>query len=272
MLRIRGGIYMLGAIVGDIVGSRYEFDNHRSREFELFDEDCTFTDDTVMTIAVANALVEYDKAKDIDAFKVKLVSEMKRLGRKYPDRGYGGRFGAWLRAKDSEPYGSFGNGSAMRVSPVGFYADCIEEVMELAKASAEVTHNHPEGIKGAQATAAAIFLAKDGWDKEQIKSFIESRFYKLDFSIDELSPVYRFDETCQGSVPQALQCFFEGEDFESVIRNTIFLGGDCDTTGAIAGGVAEAYYGIPKEIADEAMEYLQPIAGDIEGWWSGSER
>lgn len=252
---------MLGAMIGDIVGSVYEFDNIKTKEFPLFREDCRFTDDTVMTIAVRNALQDYDEDKDLDGFKKCLVKEMRRLGRKFPDRGYGGRFAQWLLMEPPKSYGSFGNGSAMRVSPVGEYATSLEEALKLAKASAEVTHDHPEGIKGAQAVAAAVYLARqNGWGKERIKKFIESEFYALDFTLDEIRDSYTFDVTCQGSVPQALECFFEGNSFEDVIRNCISIGGDCDTIAAIAGGIAENYYGIPEEIVEDAMKYLAEIS------------
>lgn len=255
---------MLGAIIGDIVGSVYEFDNIKTKNFSLFREDCRFTDDTVMTIAVRNALREYDKRKDLQLFQVFLVCEMQRLGQKYADRGYGRRFAQWLLMESPKPYGSFGNGAAMRVSPVGEYASSLEEAMKLAKASAEVSHDHPEGIKGAQAVAAAVFLARqEGWGKARIKNFMEGEFYPLDFTLEEIRETYTFDVSCQGSVPQALACFFEGESFEDVIRNCISIGGDCDTTAAIAGGIAEGYYGLPEGIVEEAMKYLSEIAEEI---------
>ena len=254
---------MMGAIIGDIVGSIYEFHNIKTKEFPFFGKKCFFTDDTVMTIAVKNALGTYKRTKDLELFKTELVHEMKRLGRLFPDRGYGGRFKEWLASADSKPYNSFGNGSAMRVSNCGLVATSLEEALALAKASAEVTHNHPEGIKGAEATAAAVFLAKDGWGKERIKKYIQGEFYDIDFTLDEIRESYRFDETCQGSVPQALECFFEGDSYEDVIRNAISIGGDCDTTAAIAGGIADAYYGVPEEIATEAVVFLKEIIGEI---------
>lgn len=255
---------MLGAIIGDIVGSVYEFDNIKTKDFPLFREDCRFTDDTVMTIAVRNALRIYDKEKDIQSFQAALISEMQRLGRKYADRGYGGRFAKWLWRDDPKPYGSYGNGAAMRVSPVGEYASSLEEALKLAKASALVSHDHPEGIKGAQAAAAAVFLARqEGWGKARIKNFIEGEFYRLDFTLAEIRETYTFDVSCQGSVPQALACFFEGESFEDVIRNCISIGGDCDTTAAIAGGIAEGYYGLPEGIVERARRYLGEIEGEM---------
>lgn len=255
---------MLGAIIGDIVGSVYEFDNIKTKDFPFYREDCFFTDDTVMTIAVKRALAVYDLHKNLDEFKDALVDEMQRLGRKYPDRGYGGRFAQWLQMEDPQPYNSFGNGSAMRVSPIGDYAISIMEALNLAKASAEVTHSHPEGIKGAQAVAAAIFLARSGWYKEQIRKFIHTEFYPMNFTLDEIRADYGFDETCQGSVPQALMCFFEGNSFEDVIRNCISLGGDCDTTAAIAGGLAEAFYEMPADIVDDALEFLKDIEEEMQ--------
>ena len=255
---------MLGAIIGDIVGSVYEFDNIKTKDFPLFREDCRFTDDTVMTIAVRNALRIYDKEKDIRVFQAALISEMQRLGRKYADRGYGGRFAKWLWMEDPKPYGSYGNGAAMRVSPVGEYASSLEEALKLAKASAVVSHDHPEGIKGAQAVAAAVFLARqEGWGKVRIRNFIEGEFYSLNFTLDEIRETYAFDVSCQGSVPQALACFFEGESFEDVIRNCISIGGDCDTIAAIAGGIAEGYFGIPDEIIEGARTYLGEIEGEM---------
>lgn len=254
---------MLGAVIGDIIGSVYEFDNIKTKEFPLFRKECHFTDDTVMTIAVKKSLKDYDENKSLDGFKSCLIDEMQRLGRKYPNCGYGGRFAQWLKMDDPKPYYSFGNGSAMRVSPVGEYASSLKEALMLAKASAEITHNHPEGIKGAQAVAAVFLARQFGWDKERIKNFIKGEFYPLDFTLDQIRDTYAFDVSCQGSVPQALACFFEGESYEDVIRNCISIGGDCDTTAAIAGGIAEGYYGLPEEILEEARGYLVGLAEEI---------
>lgn len=247
---------MLGAITGDIVGSIYEFDNIKTKDFPLFQKDCDFTDDTVMTVCIASALVKWNRQGSIDDFKEILIDTMHDIGNKHPDCGYGGHFLLWIRRKNREPYNSWGNGSAMRVSPVGFFAKSLEEAKVLARASAEVSHNHPEGIKGAEATAVAIFLARQGNSKEEIRKHLE-RYYKIDFTIDEIRPTYDFDVSCQGSVPQALECFFESESFEDAIRNCISIGGDCDTTGAICGGIAEAYYGIPEDIQGTALSFLE---------------
>lgn len=233
---------MYGAIIGDIVGSKYEFDNIKTKDFPLFSPGCDFTDDSLMTIAVAKALI---RAREEQAgFRDVLVEEMQELGRKYPhpQGGYGGRFAGWLRSRNPEPYYSFGNGSAMRVSPCGLYAVTLEEALALAEASAAVTHDHPEGIKGAQATAAAIFLARVGKSKEEIRDYIQENFYPLDRSLDEIRPVYRFNETCQGTVPEAITAFLESDSFEDAIRNAISIGGDSDTIGAITGAIAWSFY------------------------------
>ena len=232
---------MLGAIYGDIVGSVFEFNNIRTKDFELFSEKSKFTDDTVMTLAVADALLHLDMARDIERFKNILIEKMHCYGDKYPYAGYGGHFRFWLREKQTGPYGSYGNGSAMRVSPVAWYANSLEECLDFAKASAEVTHNHPEGIKGAVVTAGATYLAKTGATMDEIKAFV-AKYYKIDFTLDEIRPTYEFNETCQDTVPQAMQAFFESISFEDAIRNAISIGGDSDTLAAITGAVAEAYY------------------------------
>lgn len=239
---------MLGAIVGDIVGSIYEFNNHRSKDFALFGNGCDYTDDTVLTVAVAECILNNgDYAEYI-----------KDYARKFPARGYGGMFAQWIRSDDMEAYNSWGNGSAMRVSAVGFAFDDLQSVISEAKRSAEVTHNHPEGIKGAQATAVAIYMARKGQSKEQIKAAIAKSFgYDLDRTLDEIRPVYQFNESCQETVPEAIIAFLESTDFEDAIRNGISLGGDSDTLTCITGGIAEAFYGgVPKDIADKALSYL----------------
>ena len=258
---------MLGAIYGDIVGSVYEFNNIRTKDFELFSEKSEFTDDTVMTLAVANALVIFDEMtreencldapskNNLAYFKEILISEMHTLGDKYPNAGYGGRFRFWLREKQTEPYGSYGNGSAMRVSPVAWYANSLEECLDFAKASAEVTHNHPEGIKGAVVTAGATYLARTGATMDEIKAFA-TKYYKIDFTLDEIRPTYQFNETCQDTVPQAMQAFFESISFEDAIRNAISIGGDSDTLAAITGAVAEAYYGMTEREVQDVAERL----------------
>jgi ADP-ribosylglycohydrolase len=239
---------MLGAIAGDIIGSVFEWNNNKSKDFPLFSNKCDFTDDTVMTVATAYVL---EKSDDY-------AKAYKEFGSLYPGRGYGGRFSWWIRSKSSEPYNSFGNGSAMRVSPVGFAFDTLEEVLKEAKKSAEVTHNHPEGIKGAQATASAIFLARKRQGKEEIKAYIEEKFgYNLNRKLDEIRPGYEFNETCQGSVPEAIIAFLESDSFEDAIRNAISVGGDSDTIACITGGIAESYYGgVPEEIKQKVMEIL----------------
>jgi ADP-ribosylglycohydrolase len=241
---------MLGAIAGDIIGSIYEISNHRSKEFPLFSDGCRFTDDTVLTIAVADCLMNNGNYTEY----------IKTYARRYPTRGYGGRFIQWMNSDEMEPYNSWGNGSAMRVSPIGFACQELSEVMLAAKQTAEVTHNHPEGIKGAQATAIAIFMARSGQSKEQIKTAIAESFgYDLTPTLDEIRPNYKFDVSCQGTVPQAITAFLESTDFEDAIRNAISLGGDSDTLACITGGIAEAYYGgIPKAIAEKVMGYLTP--------------
>ena len=246
---------MIGAIFGDIVGSVYEFDNIKTKEFPLFGGDCEYTDDTVMTVAVADALMQWGRRGDLAAFREILIEKMHAYGKKYPNAGYGGRFGFWLAIGARAPYGSYGNGSAMRVSPVAWYADSLEETLLLARASAEVTHNHPEGIKGAAVTAGAAYLARTGADMETIRAFV-CKYYDMGFTLDEIRPTYRFNETCQDTVPQAMQAFFESVSFEDAIRNGISVGGDSDTLCAICGAVAEAYYGLHKQEEEMALAYL----------------
>ncbi len=239
---------IIGAVIGDVIGSVYEWNNIKTIDFDLFNPKCDFTDDTVLTIAVADCILNH---KDIS----KTIWE---YGRKYRGRGYGGSFSTWLQEDNLKPYSSYGNGSAMRASAVGFAFDDIEKVLEVAKQTAEVTHNHPEGIKGAQATAACIFLARKGKSKEEIKDYIRSKFkYKLDFTLDQIRPTYRFDVTCQGSVPQAIVAFLESSNFENAIRLAISIGGDSDTIACITGGIAAAYYKqIPTDIRDFVVEKL----------------
>lgn len=231
---------MYGAMIGDVVGSRFEFVPEKNKEFELFTEQSTFTDDTVMTVAVARALISYKKYSG--DFKEILVEQMQYLGNRYAYAGYGSMCSDWLHNPNPEPYNSYGNGSAMRVSPVGLYANSVEEALDLAKLSAEVTHNHPEGIKGAQATAAAVFLAKSGESRDYIRAFTNHYFYPLDFTLDDIRENYSFDVTCQGSVPPAIVAFLESTSFEDAIRNAISLGGDSDTLAAITGSIAWSYY------------------------------
>ena len=240
---------MLGAIMGDVIGSRYEFYNHRSKEFDLFHSVCTFTDDTVLTIATAKALLDNYPFKlneeGINKIKKDLVAYYLDAVDKYPDAGYGGRFYNWIAFDDKHlPYNSFGNGSAMRVSSVGWLAKSLIECKLLAKVTAEVTHNHTEGIKGAEAVAVAIFMARQGKTKEEIKEYVYDNYYpELDYlSYDELVETYKFNETCQGSVPEAIYCFLISESYEDAIRTAVSIGGDTDTIACMAGAIAEAYY------------------------------
>lgn len=254
---------MMGAIIGDIVGSVYEWRNIKTKEFPLFREDCFFTDDTVMTVAMAEAVMNGGSADDV-------IDAMKKYGRMYPDAGYGGRFGAWLFSDSREPYNSYGNGSAMRVSPCGFIAGSLEEAITLAGISAQVTHDHPEGIKGAEATSAAIFLARSGKTIPEIRDYIDRNYYPLNFTIDDIRDGYHFDETCQGSVPQAITAFLESTGFEDAIRNAVSLGGDSDTLAAITGSIAEAAYGVPQCIMDKAWSYLDEPLREVCRQWHTS--
>ena len=251
---------MYGAILGDIVGSPYEFDcnNYKAKDFPLFSKRSEFTDDTVMTLAVAKALRETRGADD-ETIKAALVREMQRLGRTYPDRGYGARFGGWLYAKDPKPYNSYGNGSAMRVSAAAELAETMEEALRLARLSAEVTHDHPEGVKGAQATAAAIFLARTGRGKAEIRAQIEREFgYDLSRTCDEIRPEYHHVESCQETVPEAITAFLESVDFEDALRTAVSLGGDSDTLAAITGSIAEGFYGVPEAMKERCRRALAP--------------
>lgn len=278
---------MIGAIVGDIVGSIYEWNNIKTKNFPLFQDNCFFTDDTVMTCAVAEALLEGGKRDDF-------IDAMKKYGRMYPDAGYGGKFTSWLISDTREPYNSFGNGSAMRVSPCAWIMDCgycartgmlPSKGREKVKLSAEVTHNHPEGIKGAMATADAIFICRFfrlGYGltteksieevietcKKAVKKHIEKKYgYDLSQTLEEIRPYYNFDVTCQGSVPQAIIAFLESTDFEDAIRNAVSIGGDSDTIAAITGSIAEAAYGIPGKIKEKALSYLDKPLLDIVNRW-----
>ena len=255
---------MIGAILGDIVGSIYEFDNIKTKDFELFDKECFFTDDSVMTIAIAEALMQTEEINEenLEDFKENLITVMHEIGVKYPDCGYGGHFLVWMLRNKREPYNSFGNGSAMRISSVGWYARTLEDTELIAKATAEVSHNHPEGIKGAVATAGAVFLARCGATMDELRDYI-SKYYTIDFTIDEIRPIYDYDITCQGTVPQAMQAFFESTNFEDAIRNAISIGGDSDTLAAITGAVAEAYYGIPDDLKETTLSYLDERLLDI---------
>lgn len=274
---------MLGAIVGDIVGSVYEWNNIKTKDFPLFRDDCFFTDDTVMTCAVAEAIMNGGQKDDF-------IDAMKKYGRMYPNADYGARFNRWLMTENREPYNSFGNGSAMRVSPCAWRLDATTDELppegkRLAQLSSEVTHNHPEGIKGAMATADAIFMcryffsgyASDNGQtnsdnpaeiKRRVKEHIEKEYgYDLSKTLDEIRPTYRFNETCQDTVPQAIIAFLESTDFEDAIRNAISLGGDSDTLAAITGSIAEAAYGIPDWIQDKVYTYLDEPLKDVLRRW-----
>ena len=249
---------MYGAILGDIIGSPYEFDRgSKSKDFPLFSKHSTFTDDTVMTLAVADALLDAQPDADLEWIRNRLIRGMQRFGEAYPHAGYGGMFRHWLRAKDPQPYGSYGNGSAMRVSSVGWLYNDLDTVRRMARLSAEVTHNHPEGIKGAEATASVIFLARTDSTKAEIKAYIEENFhYDLSRTCDEIRPDYHHVESCLETVPEAITAFLEGESFEDVIRTAVSLGGDCDTLTCIAGSMAEAFYGVPEELKAECWKSL----------------
>ncbi len=242
---------MIGAIVGDVVGSVYEWDRIKTKDFPLLQNRCTFTDDSVLTVAVAEAILTGRSYADT----------IRKLGLKFPDAGYGGRFGQWLLGRATGPYHSWGNGAAMRVSPVGWAFDDMATVLEEARKSAEITHDHPEGIKGAQATALAIFLARTGYPKHSIRDEITQRFgYDLDRTLDEIRPTYTFDESCQRTVPEAIIAFLESTSYEDAIRNAVSLGGDSDTLACITGSIAEAYYGeVPPPIR-ASVQALLPAA------------
>lgn len=239
---------MLGAIAGDIIGSPFEFAPYKYKDFPLFSEFSNFTDDTVLTVAIADILLH-----DLD-----IVETLKRYSKKYPDRGYGGSYLRWVTSESNKPYNSWGNGSAMRTSPVGFFYNSEMDICNAARLCASVTHNHPHGIRGAQATSFSIFLARYGTSKEDIRREISRWFnYDLSKTVDEIRPDYRFDVSCQGSVPQSIIAFLESESFEDAIRIAVSLGGDADTMACIAGGIAEAFYGaVPEEIEKETRKRL----------------
>ena len=245
---------MTGAIAGDISGSRFEWDNIKTKEFELFTNGCFPTDDSIMTIAIADAILKSDG--DWDQLSANAVKSMQSFGRAYPYGGYGGRFGLWLYEEEPEPYNSYGNGAAMRVSPCGIAGRTLEEALLLSEKVTAVTHNHEEGLKGAEAVTAVIYLAGHGKSKEEICEYVKKNYYDMDFTLDEIREAYGFDESCQGTVPQAIEAFLEAEDFEDTIRNAISIGGDSDTLAAIAGSMAEAYYGVPEDIREKVMSYL----------------
>ena len=249
---------MYGAILGDMIGSPFEFDQgNKTKDFSLFSRKSKFTDDTVMTLAVGWAFLDAQPNADGEWIRRRLISSMKQYGEKFPHAGYGGMFRRWLRDRDPKPYNSWGNGSAMRVSSVAWLYNDIETVRSMARLSAEVSHNHPEGIKGAEATASAIYLARTGSTKAEIKAYIEDNFdYNLNRTCDEIRPNYYHKESCQETVPEAITAFLEGESFEDVIRTAVSLGGDCDTLTCIAGGIAEGFYGVSEELKEECRNRL----------------
>ncbi len=245
---------MLGAIAGDIIGSVYEAFPHKSEDFLLFQPQSRFTDDTVLTVAVADCILH---GKDY-------AETLRAYGRRYPDAGYGGTFINWVQGIIDGPYNSWGNGSAMRVSPVGYAFDDLDKVLEEAKQSAAITHSHPEGIKGAQATAAAVYLARKGSGKKEIRDYIEQKFgYDIKRHVEDIRPDYSFDVSCQGSVPEAIIAFLDSDSYEDAVRKAVSLGGDADTQACIAGGIAHAYYGLPERIAEEAKERLTPDLREV---------
>lgn len=256
---------MYGAILGDIIGSPFEFDRgDKTKDFKLFSRRSHFTDDSVMTLAVCEALLKVGQDATVKEIEDAVITSMQSWGRRYPHEGYGGYFRRWLTARHPEPYNSFGNGSAMRVSAAGWLYDSLEKTRVVAKATANVTHNHPEGIKGAEATASAIFMARNGSSKEEIKKYIENEFhYDLNRTLDEIRPSFHMDETCQKTVPEAIIAFLEARDFEDAIRNAVSLGGDTDTLGAITGSIAEAYFGISETLISECRNRINKDMRDV---------
>lgn len=251
---------MYGAILGDIIGSPFEFDRgSKTKEFDLFTRGCGFTDDSVMTVAIAETLLAVGPDASESEIKEAAAANMQDWGRRYPHAGYGGRFRQWLKERNPKPYGSYGNGSAMRVSAAGWLYPTIERTREVAELTAAVTHNHPEGIKGAVATASCIFLARNGASKDEIRKYVEDEFhYDLNRTLDEIRPFYHHVESCQQTVPEAITAFMEAKDFEDAIRNAVSLGGDTDTLAAITGSIAEAFFGIPAVLKAECRNRIDP--------------
>ncbi|MDE6408375.1 MAG: ADP-ribosylglycohydrolase family protein, partial [Anaeroplasmataceae bacterium] len=244
---------MLGAIIGDIIGSRFQVSNFKSKDFQLVTMDSFFTDDSVMTVAIAKAILS--SKSDRSNLSEKAIYYMRYFGRKYWNCGYGIQFFKWLFSKKPKPYNSFGNGAAMRVSACGFAAKSLEEAKVLSRLVTKVTHNHSEGIKGAEATAVAIYLARTGYSILEIREYINKNYYALNFTLDDIRETYDFDITCQGSVPQAIEAFLESKNFEDAMRNAISIGGDSDTIAAITGSIAQAYYGIPSKMREIFLKY-----------------
>lgn len=245
---------MLGAIIGDVVGSRFEWNNLKSKDFELFHADCHITDDSVLTVAVADALLRYTAGTD--SLTVTAAHCLREYGCRYPLAGYGARFMTWLFRKNAGPYNSLGNGSAMRVGPAGFWGQTLKECLTCARDVTMVTHNHPEGVKGAEATTTAIWLGRQGAAGKEIREFIDTCYYPLNFSLADIRDSYTYDITCAGTVPQAVVAVAEATDFEDAIRNAISLGGDSDTLAAIAGSIAEACFGVPEDMAAAVRPYV----------------
>jgi len=245
---------MIGAIIGDIAGSRFEWNNHRSKMFEFFVPDCRCTDDSIMSLAVAKALLE--SKSDFSDLSMQAVRWLREIGCRYPDGWYSRRFKAWLLSENPQPYEARTNGAAMRVSACAYAARSIEEAKRLSHVVTEITHNHPEGIKGAEAVTVAVYMANSGCSMAEIRAVINSQYYPMDFSLDDIRESYAFDYTCEGSVPQAFMAFFESVSFEDAIRNAISIGGDSDTIAAIAGAVAGAYYGVSDTLRTQALAYM----------------
>ncbi len=251
---------MIGAIAGDIIGSRFEHDNIKGRDFELFHPACRFTDDSVMTLAVCDALLRCESRERLSE---QAISSMQTIGRLYPRCGFGRHFLDWIYDDNPRPYHSWGNGAAMRVSGCAYAADNMEDVLELSRAVTRVSHDHEDGMKGAEAVAAAVFLARAGKSAEEIREYMNERYYTAEFTLDEIRPSYSFDVSCRGSVPQALEAFYESDGFEDAVRNAVSIGGDSDTIAAITGSIAEAYYGVPQDIREEALARLDRLLKKI---------
>ena len=245
---------MIGAIIGDIAGSRFEWNNYRAKDFELMVDECFFTDDSVMTIAIGEAIRR--TGGNYDRLKEETIKAMQEIGRPYPHCGYGGSFFSWIYADEPKPYNSFGNGAAMRVSACWEAASNLEEAKHLSYVVTAVSHNHPEGLKGAEATVVAAFMARQGASMDEIRNMINENYYKLNFTLNSIRDTYEFNETCQDTVSQAIEAFWESTDFKDAIRNAVSVGGDSDTLAAITGTIAEAYYGVPKALQDRAFHFL----------------
>jgi ADP-ribosylglycohydrolase len=265
IIKENSGDNMYGAILGDIIGQPYEDDLHtETKDFPLFTENPEFSDDTVMTIAICDGILSAGLNSDEAKMKKAMIESMHKWGNDYLAAGYGGTFYHWLIAKSYEPYNSFGNGSAMRVSPIGWFFETLERTREVARWSAEVTHNHPEGIKGAESVASVIWLCRKGKSKDEIKTFIQNEFgYDLSRTCNQIRSEYTFDVSCQGTVPQAITAFLEGCDFEDVIRTAVSLGGDSDTLTCIAGSMAEAFYGVPQNLKQKCLELTTSQMHDV---------